>query len=54
MDITILGEHENSFYPEEYFFDAIYHMNEVGAAIRTQQLIHLLEPFLGNFSFPNS
>ena len=54
MDIKILGKHENSFYPEEYFFDTIYHMNEVGAAIRTQQLIHLLEPFLGNFSFPNS
>jgi hypothetical protein len=54
MEITMLGKPENSFYSEEYFFDTIYHMNEVGAAVRTQQLIHLLKPFFGNTSLPDS
>ena len=54
MGIIMLGKPEDSFYSEEYFFDSIYHMNEIGAAMRTQQLIHLLKPFFGNPSLPDS
>ena len=39
LDCSVISEYEDYFYTKQYFFDATYHLNDAGVAIRTNQLI---------------
>ena len=40
---TILNKPSDFVYPEEYFADTIYHLNEKGESVRTPEMIQLLK-----------
>jgi hypothetical protein len=40
--IAVLGTPYDFFFPEELFYDTLYHLNETGTTLRTQRLIDML------------
>jgi len=46
LDIPILGTPHDFLYPEEYFYDTVYHMNNIGRDARTDHIIELLSAAL--------
>lgn len=46
IDAPIISNYENYFYPENYFYNAILHLNNKGKKVRTQQLIDDLKKYL--------
>jgi hypothetical protein len=43
LKFPILNKPSDFMYPEEYFADTIYHLNEKGEAIRTAELIRMIK-----------
>jgi hypothetical protein len=46
-NVPIIGTPKGSVYPRALFLDTRYHLNEIGAKMRTQQLVPPLSGFLG-------
>jgi hypothetical protein len=44
LEIPVLGKPEEFLYPEEFFYDTVYHMNGVGREHHTQDIIGVLGP----------
>jgi hypothetical protein len=42
LDIPILGKMQDFVFPEDFFYDTIYHMNSVGRSYRTNRMIELI------------
>ncbi|MBV9388009.1 MAG: hypothetical protein JOZ78_16420 [Chroococcidiopsidaceae cyanobacterium CP_BM_ER_R8_30] len=47
INVPIIGRYIDSMYDKSMFYDTYYHLNDEGVNIRTQQLITLLRPYLG-------
>lgn len=43
LEIPILGKPQDFIYPEEYFYDTVYHMNRLGRDARTKRIVEFLE-----------
>lgn len=50
LEVDILGNPEDFMYDKSMFYDSAYHLNNVGVAQRTKQLIELLNPYVSNLS----
>jgi hypothetical protein len=50
LEVPILGEPEDFMYPEDMFYDSVYHLHDHATQTRTAQLIQLLKPHLLTFS----
>jgi hypothetical protein len=48
LDITILGTPQDFIFPDEYFYDTVYHMNAVGRDQRTDRIIKFLSTVIEN------
>ena len=48
LDIPILGKVQDFVFPEDFFFDTVYHMNGVGRYYRTSRMIELIREGLIN------
>lgn len=46
LDCPVISDIDSYFFPYDCFFDTIYHLNEKGARLRTEQLIHDLQNWL--------
>lgn len=46
LDIPLLHDPSELVYPDEYFYDTHYHLNDTGVSVRTQALIERLLPLL--------
>ena len=46
VECPIVGSPEDFVYPDSCFFDSVYHTNRVGRPMRTEKVIHTLEPLL--------
>ncbi len=44
-NISTIGKPSDFFYDKKYFFDTMYHLNEEGMTVRTQEFISLIEKF---------
>lgn len=42
LKIPILGKPQDFLYPEDFFYDTVYHMNRIGRDARTDHIIELL------------
>ena len=41
-NISVIGSPYDFFFPKDLFYDTLYHLNETGAALRTQSFIRML------------
>lgn len=48
LEIPILGTPQDFIFPEDFFYDTVYHMNRVGRTARTDHIIELLSSVLQN------
>jgi hypothetical protein len=46
LEIPVIGTPQDFIYPEEFFYDTVYHMNRVGRDARTDRIIELLSSAL--------
>ena len=43
LKITMLGSSEDFIFPDSYFYDRVYHLNDDGLELRMKKLTYLLE-----------
>ena len=48
LNVPVVGDYTNALFPEDYFFDTMYHLTDEGARARTQILIPFLKQVLTN------
>ena len=46
MDVPVVGDPRDAMFQEEFFHDTIYHLNSKGVALRTEELVEQLRPWL--------
>ncbi len=46
LEIPIVGSPQDFIYPEDYFYDTVYHMNSIGRDVHTDHIIELLSSVL--------
>lgn len=48
LDCKVISNYVDYFYPYSYFYDTVYHLNEIGTKARTLQLITDIEQYLSH------
>lgn len=46
LDVPVVGDPRDAMFQEEFFHDTIYHLNSKGVALRTEELVEQLRPWL--------
>jgi hypothetical protein len=48
LEVQVVGDPRDAMFQEDYMHDTVYHLNDLGVALRTEQLVEELKPWLNS------